>query len=164
MALARSPFDVSGAVGETIELLRPLLRNHRLRWEHAGEPLVGVGDEARFRQVMEQLLENEAKYAPRGGGVSVGAWSQVGEIRVYVTDDGPGIPHGGVGDGLRGLRPQGAPARSRLGDRPVCGPPPAGGDGRPGLDRGKRVRWEPVRRRPARGRRALTMELEGGAR
>ena len=41
---------------------------------------------------MELLLENEAKYAPRGWGVSVGAWGQVGEVRVYVTDDGPGIP------------------------------------------------------------------------
>ena len=91
-ALARTPFDVAGAVGETIETLRPLLRNHRLRWEHADEALIGVGDEPRLRQVMELLLENAAKYAPRGWGVSVGAWRQVGEVRVYVTDDGPGIP------------------------------------------------------------------------
>ncbi len=91
VALARTPFDVGEAVGETIDVLRPLLRNHRLRWEHADGPLVGLGDEARFRQVMELLLENEAKYAPRGQGVSVGAWRQVGEIRIYVTDDGPGI-------------------------------------------------------------------------
>ncbi len=92
VALARAPFDVAGAAGETIDLLRPLLRNHRLRWEHADEPLVGIGDEPRFRQVMELLLENAAKYAPRGWGVSIGAWRQVGEVRVYVTDDGPGIP------------------------------------------------------------------------
>ena len=91
-ALARQPFDVGGAVGETVDLLRPLLRNHRLRFEHADEPLVGLGDEARFRQVLELLLENEAKYAPRGWGVSVGLWRQVGEIRVYITDDGPGVP------------------------------------------------------------------------
>jgi signal transduction histidine kinase len=93
VALARLPFDVGGAVGETIELLRPLLRNHRLRWEHADEPMIGLGDEPRFRQVMELLLENEAKYAPRGWGVSVGTWRQAGEIRVYVTDDGPGVPN-----------------------------------------------------------------------
>jgi K+-sensing histidine kinase KdpD len=90
--LARQPFDVGGAVGETIELVRPLLRNHRLRWEPADEALIGLGDESRFRQVMELLLENEAKYAPRGWGVSVGLWRQAGEIRTYVTDDGPGIP------------------------------------------------------------------------
>lgn len=93
-ALARSPFDVGAATGETIELLRPLLRNHRLRWERPEGQLVGVGDEARFRQVIELLLENEAKYAPRGTGVSVGVWGQAGEVRVYVTDDGPGIPIG----------------------------------------------------------------------
>lgn len=91
-ALARTPFDVGAAVAETIEVLRPLLRNHDLRWEPTLERLVGLGDEARFRQVMEQLLENEAKYAPRGWGVSVGAWRQAGEIRVYVTDDGRGVP------------------------------------------------------------------------
>jgi signal transduction histidine kinase len=92
VALARAPFDIGAAVGETIEVLRPLLRNHALRWEGADPGLLGLGDEARFRQVMEQLLENEAKYAPRGRGVSVGAWRQAGEIRVYVTDDGPGVP------------------------------------------------------------------------
>jgi signal transduction histidine kinase len=91
-ALARQPFDVGGAVGETVDLLRPLLRNHRLRFEHAGEAFAGLGDEARFRQVLELLLENEAKYAPRGWGVSVGLWRQAGEIRTYITDDGPGVP------------------------------------------------------------------------
>jgi signal transduction histidine kinase len=56
------------------------------------EPLVARGDEARFRQVLEQLLENEAKYAPPGDGVSIGAWREGDEIRLYVTDDGPGVP------------------------------------------------------------------------
>jgi signal transduction histidine kinase len=90
--LARSPFDLGRTMGETVELLRPLLRYHRLRWDPPEETLVAEGDEARFRQVLELLLENEAKYAPRSWGVSAGAWRQVGEIRAYVTDDGPGVP------------------------------------------------------------------------
>ena len=90
--LARVPFSLGRSLGETVELLRPLLRYHRLRWHPPEEGLVAVGDEARFRQVLELLLENEAKYAPRGWGVSVGAWRQVGEIRAYITDDGPGVP------------------------------------------------------------------------
>ena len=90
--LARSPFDLGVTMGETVELLRPLLRYHRLRWDPPEETLVAEGDEARFRQVLELLLENEAKYAPRSWGVSAGAWRQVGEIRAYVTDDGPGVP------------------------------------------------------------------------
>ena len=90
--LDRSPFDLGRTMGETVELLRPLLRYHRLRWDPPEETLVAEGDEARFRQVLELLLENEAKYAPRSWGVSAGAWRQVGEIRAYVTDDGPGVP------------------------------------------------------------------------
>ncbi|HET9520005.1 MAG TPA: ATP-binding protein, partial [Candidatus Limnocylindrales bacterium] len=56
------------------------------------EPLIALGDAARFKQVLEQLLENESKYAPATTGVSIGVW-QVGEdVRTYVTDDGPGVP------------------------------------------------------------------------
>ena len=54
--------------------------------------MIAVGDETRFRQVLEQLLENEAKYAPTADGVSIGV-SRVGdEIEAYITDDGPGVP------------------------------------------------------------------------
>ena len=90
--LARSPFDLGRTIGETVDLLRPLLRYHRLRWDPPEETTVAAGDEARFRQVLELLLENEAKYAPRNWGVSVGAWRQAGEVRAYITDEGPGVP------------------------------------------------------------------------
>jgi signal transduction histidine kinase len=72
--------------------MSPLLRGHPLRRTGTWEELMGIGDEGRFRQVMEHLLENEVKYAPEGGSVSIGAWRAEGEIQVYVTDDGPGIP------------------------------------------------------------------------
>jgi signal transduction histidine kinase len=94
VGLARQPFDVMRATAETIELMSPLLREHRLRWEPGEPTLVGIGDDARFRQVLEHLLENAAKYAPAGWGVTVGAWRREDEIEVYVTDDGPGIPAG----------------------------------------------------------------------
>jgi signal transduction histidine kinase len=92
VGLERTPFDVTRAAAETIDLMAPLLRAHRLRWDHGEGPLIAVGDEARFRQVLEHLLENEAKYAPAGWGVSVGAWPLGSEVQVYVTDDGPGVP------------------------------------------------------------------------
>jgi signal transduction histidine kinase len=90
--LARDPFDVIGAIGETVETLRLLLRPRPIRWDPPAKPLAALGDAARFRQVLEQLLENEAKYAPPDDGVSIGTWREGNEIRVYVTDDGPGIP------------------------------------------------------------------------
>lgn len=90
--LSRAPFDAVASVEETVETLRLLLRPHPIRWEAPAEPLTAVGDEARFRQVLEQLLENESKYAPTADGVSIGAWRLGNEIQVYVTDDGPGVP------------------------------------------------------------------------
>jgi signal transduction histidine kinase len=90
--LAREPFDIVESVSETVETLGLLLRPHPIRWVPPSEGLVALGDDARFRQALEQLLENEAKYAPAELGVSVGAWREGPEIRVYITDDGPGIP------------------------------------------------------------------------
>jgi signal transduction histidine kinase len=90
--LARVPFDIARAVNDTIGEMTPLLREHPLRRTGTWDALVGVGDEGRFRQVLEHLLENEVKYAPEGGSVSVGAWRKDGEVQIYVTDDGAGIP------------------------------------------------------------------------
>jgi signal transduction histidine kinase len=90
--LSRAPFDAVAAVGETVETLRLLLRPHTIRWERPVEPITAIGDEARFRQVLEQLLENESKYAPSDDGVSIGVWRLGDEVQVYVTDDGPGVP------------------------------------------------------------------------
>jgi signal transduction histidine kinase len=90
--LSRAPFDAVAAVDETVETLRLLLRPRAIRWERPSAPLIAVGDETRFRQVLEQLLENESKYAPSAEGVSIGVWRVRDEIQVYVTDDGPGVP------------------------------------------------------------------------
>jgi signal transduction histidine kinase len=90
--LSRAPFDAVTAVDEVVETLRLLLRPHPIRWDRPPGAIVAIGDDARFRQVIEQLLENESKYAPTEQGVSIGIWRAGDEIQVYVTDDGPGVP------------------------------------------------------------------------
>jgi len=90
--LSRAPFDVVAAVDETVETLRLLLRPRPIRWERPADPHIAIGDATRFRQVLEQLLENESKYAETADGVSIGVWRVRGEVQVYVTDDGPGVP------------------------------------------------------------------------
>ena len=90
--LRREPFDVVASIGSTVGTLALLLRTRPVRWQPPEHPLVARGDEARFRQVLEQLLDNEAKYAPPEQAVSIGTWAADGEVHVYVTDDGPGVP------------------------------------------------------------------------
>jgi signal transduction histidine kinase len=90
--LSRAPFDAVRVVDETVDMLRLLLRPRPIRWTRPEGPVVAIGDEARLAQVLEQLLENESKYAPSEQGVSVGVWRVDGEVQIYVTDDGPGVP------------------------------------------------------------------------
>ncbi len=90
--LRRDPFDVVGAITVTVGTLALLLRTRPVRWVPPHGALVARGDDARFRQVLEQLLDNEAKYAPPEQAVSLGAWREDDEVRVYITDDGPGVP------------------------------------------------------------------------
>src|SRR5207244_11428668 len=49
------------------------------------------GDERRIRQVIFNLLSNAVKFTPPGGRVELKSARLDGEIRVSVTDTGPGI-------------------------------------------------------------------------
>ncbi len=59
----------------------------------ASDPEVDVveGDERRIRQVIFNLLSNAVKFTPAGGAVDVSAAKVNGEVRVSVTDTGPGL-------------------------------------------------------------------------
>jgi signal transduction histidine kinase len=49
------------------------------------------GDERRLRQVVFNLLSNAVKFTPAGGSVVVSTARSDGDVRVAVTDTGPGI-------------------------------------------------------------------------
>ncbi len=90
--LRREPFDVVAAITGTVGTLALLLRTRAVRWYPPNAELLARGDEVRFQQVLEQILDNEAKYAPPEEAVSIGVWRIGDEVQVYITDDGPGVP------------------------------------------------------------------------
>lgn len=49
-------------------------------------------DSGRFLQVMSNLLSNAAKFSPKGGTVEVAVGVMGRDVRISVTDHGPGIP------------------------------------------------------------------------
>ena len=117
--------------------------------------MIAIGDETRFRQVLEQLLENESKYAPTADGVSIGVWRIGDEVQVYVTDDGPGVPREDWESVFEPfVRIEGRGRSPRLGDRPVRRSPADVRDGWPDLPRTERVRV--VSLRGGAARRGLT--------
>lgn len=86
------PVDLVPVVEETVRLLRPIFRRHRIECTFTERPLVAVGSAELLARLLEYLLENAAKYAPVGGAIDVYGWRLDGRVCLAITDDGPGIP------------------------------------------------------------------------
>lgn len=61
-----------------------------------GLAVVGVTD--RLEALVEELVDNGASFAPRGGSVVVRVTGAAGSVVLQVEDDGPGIPDDKLGD------------------------------------------------------------------
>ena len=94
MAVSLEPIDLASAIGEAVELMKPLLDSRFLRCEtQVEEDLPPVlGDRERILQVFSNLLGNALKFSREGSAVSILAWQEDGEARCCVADEGCGIP------------------------------------------------------------------------
>jgi len=55
-------------------------------------PVLVLGDEQRLAQVLVNLLSNAEKFSPNEGKITAGIHVTPRRVRVYVADEGPGIP------------------------------------------------------------------------
>ncbi|MDQ3699506.1 MAG: ATP-binding protein, partial [Chloroflexota bacterium] len=55
-------------------------------------PLVTLGDAQRLEQVLLNLLGNAHAHTQSGARIDVAGWTTPEEVRLVVTDNGPGIP------------------------------------------------------------------------
>jgi two-component system sensor histidine kinase KdpD len=86
------PVELSDAIGSVLRRARKILATHPTKVELQPElPLLDV-DEVLFEQVLFNLLDNAAKYAPAGSPVTIRAWRHNDRVGVQVLDEGPGIP------------------------------------------------------------------------
>jgi signal transduction histidine kinase len=89
---AIGPVDLAAVVDETLEELGPILRRHQFQAAFTERPLRATGSGELLRRLLEYLLENAAKYAPRDGRIDVYGWRAADRAYLAITDDGPGIP------------------------------------------------------------------------
>ncbi|HEY1325922.1 MAG TPA: response regulator [Casimicrobiaceae bacterium] len=87
-------FDAAAVIAAAVETSRPNVdqQEHALTVLVPTEPIRLRGDFARVAQVLANLVNNAAKYTPRGGRISVSAEREGGEVLFRVRDSGVGIP------------------------------------------------------------------------
>ncbi|WP_350029219.1 ATP-binding protein [Caballeronia sp. AZ10_KS36] len=88
------PVELAAIIEEAVDAMRPAV-------EHNGQTVVTeglnrsatiLGDRVRLSQVLINLLNNATIYAPTHGHVYVSMAVAGEEVRVCVSDDGPGVP------------------------------------------------------------------------
>ncbi|MGE0652946.1 MAG: DUF4118 domain-containing protein, partial [Alphaproteobacteria bacterium] len=84
--------DVKEIIGSALRRAGKVLARHRVELDLAGDlPLLDL-DDVLFEQVLFNILDNAAKYAPAGTAIRVGGRRADGNVVVEIQDEGPGIP------------------------------------------------------------------------
>ena len=87
--LERKPVDLAQVVGEAVDAARVVEPERPI--ELSVEPVTVTGDEARLRQVLDNLFANARSHTPAGTAVSVDLERVDGHARLRVADHGPGL-------------------------------------------------------------------------
>jgi PAS domain S-box-containing protein len=93
LELRNAHVDLVKAMHMAVETSRPFIdRNgHQLRVNVQPGTYTVYGDNTRLAQIIANLLNNAAKYTPRGGTITVDLEAQEGEAVLRVSDTGIGI-------------------------------------------------------------------------
>jgi len=95
LSLSRSRFDVLDLVQRLAADFDPILGERRLSLgiDAAGRGLEAVADRDQIAHVISNLLSNACKFTPPEGRITIGIRQlRTGELRIEVSDTGPGIP------------------------------------------------------------------------
>jgi signal transduction histidine kinase len=91
--IERAPLEFADAVAEGVEMTKPLLdlrgQTADVQVQKAGLPI--LGDRGRLAQVVANLVNNAAKFSPRGSTIRVSAARLGSEVRLRVRDPGVGM-------------------------------------------------------------------------
>lgn len=87
----REPVELGELLEQVVRGMQAAAQDHRIELETAAElPTVWI-DRTRIQEAVLNFLSNAVKYSPAGTTVRVGAEAGEREVRVTVTDEGPGI-------------------------------------------------------------------------
>lgn len=92
--LKREPLNLRGLIEDVVADCRSRPSAETYQIFHDIDAAVGsvLADPLKIAQVLENLLDNALKYAPKGSRLDISATLKGREIEVCVRDNGPGIP------------------------------------------------------------------------
>ena len=116
------PYDFGEVSAKALKEVCPVFEDGQMTvFEAIRQPLNAIGDPDKLRRAMVHVLDNAAKFTPRGGAIAIETWIDEDHYELRVLDSGPGIDpeqqdrifepfvqvdgsttrqHGGVGLGL----------------------------------------------------------------
>ena len=87
-----TPVDLAELVGSALERSAKILSLHRVELDiPVNLPMLDL-DPVLFEQVLFNILDNAAKYAPAGSLIRIEAKGGASSVRLSVIDEGPGMP------------------------------------------------------------------------
>jgi PAS domain S-box-containing protein len=94
MELRKSRVELATVVESAVETARPVIQElgHLLKVDLPKQPIVIDADPTRLAQVIANLLNNAAKYMPRGGQIQLAVGREQSAVAISVKDTGIGIP------------------------------------------------------------------------
>jgi signal transduction histidine kinase len=90
-----SQFQISELAHDLGTSFEPIARvqDHKISVTAPDDNQFATADRELLRQAIMNLLTNAAKYSPSNTNISLDIWVDERDLRITVTDEGPGIPH-----------------------------------------------------------------------
>jgi two-component system sensor histidine kinase KdpD len=87
-----APHDLREIVGSALRRANKILAQHCVELELATDlPMIQL-DAVLFEQVLFNVLDNAAKYAPVGTTIRIQSWRDMNSVCLQILDEGEGIP------------------------------------------------------------------------
>jgi PAS domain S-box-containing protein len=89
VTVGQDQVDIAELAGKTVEAMESQLGVEVTL--DAPAAAIATGDRDRIQQILINLLDNAAKFSPRGGGITVSVSQDADHVRLAVADQGVGI-------------------------------------------------------------------------
>ncbi len=90
-------FDVARVTRDAVESIQRTVTDRQWRLDAPIDPVVILGNDLRFEQMLDKLLDNARDFTPAGGLITVGIRDHINAVSVWVENTGPSLQvHNGI--------------------------------------------------------------------